>query len=117
MFDRVGGLDATLDWPNVLGTGEQQRLAFARMLLVKPRIVFLDEATTAMDREIEEELYSLLPSVVERYVSTGSPTDLKGCHEHILNCMGMEHGVTNNLPTTLYHIGSERCSILCCKWD
>lgn len=88
MFDRVGGLDATLDWPNVLGTGEQQRLAFARMLLVKPRIVFLDEATTAMDREIEEELYSLLPSVVERYVSTGSPTDLKGCHEHILELHG-----------------------------
>lgn len=88
MFERVGGLDATLDWPNVLGTGEQQRLAFARLLLIRPRIVFLDEATTAMDRLVEQQLYSLLPGCVERYVSTGSPGDLGEFHENVLELKG-----------------------------
>ena len=88
MFDRVGGLDATLDWPNVLGTGEQQRLAFARLLLIKPRFVFLDEATTALDRGIEEELYRILPTIVEHYVSTGSASDLAEFHENVLELRG-----------------------------
>jgi putative ATP-binding cassette transporter len=88
MFERVGGLDATLDWPNVLGTGEQQRLAFARLLLMRPRFVFLDEATTAMDRLVEQELYRSLPGCVERYVSTGSPIDLGEFHENVLELKG-----------------------------
>lgn len=88
MFERVGGLDATLDWPNVLGTGEQQRLAFARLLLIKPRYAFLDEATTAFDRTIERDLYTILPTIVEQYVSTGSASDLGEFHEHVLELQG-----------------------------
>jgi putative ATP-binding cassette transporter len=88
MFHRVGGLDATLDWPNILGTGEQQRLAFARMLLIKPRLVFLDEASTAMDRSIEDALYSILPQYVKQWVSIGSAADLSQYHEHVLQLSG-----------------------------
>jgi putative ATP-binding cassette transporter len=88
MSHRVGGLDAILDWPNILGTGEQQRLAFARIFLIKPKIVFLDEATTAIDSSIERELYDALPSVVERYVTTGNAQDLKAYHEHVLELTG-----------------------------
>jgi putative ATP-binding cassette transporter len=88
MSQRVGGLDAILDWPNVLGTGEQQRLAFARILLIKPRILFLDEATTAIDASSERELYGVLPSVVERYVSTGNSHELEAYHEHVLDLTG-----------------------------
>lgn len=88
MLQRVGGLDSILDWPNVLGTGEQQRLAFARILLIRPTVVFLDEATTAIDTAIERELYSLLPKVVERYISTGSERELEGYHEQVLQLQG-----------------------------
>jgi putative ATP-binding cassette transporter len=88
MFKRVGGLDAVLDWPNVLGTGEQQRLAFARLLVIKPRIVFLDESTTAMDQTIAEILYSVLPTFVDKYVSTGEITELRKFHEHVLSLEG-----------------------------
>ena len=88
MFNRVGGLDSVLDWPNVLGTGEQQRLAFARLLLIRPKVVFLDESTTAMDVTVERELYSLLPDVVESYVSTGSGKELESYHEHVLQLNG-----------------------------
>jgi putative ATP-binding cassette transporter len=88
MFRRVGGLDAVLDWPNILGTGEQQRLAFARLLLIRPKIVFLDEATTAMDQSIAEFLYTILPQYVERYVSTGDSAELGRYHEHTLTLEG-----------------------------
>lgn len=88
MAHRVGGLDAVLDWPNILGTGEQQRLAFARILLIKPKIVFLDEATTAIDPSSARELYAFLPTVVERYVSTGNAQDLETYHEHVLELTG-----------------------------
>jgi putative ATP-binding cassette transporter len=88
MYNRVGGLDSVLDWPNILGTGEQQRLAFARLLLIKPNFVFLDEATTAMDRAIEQELYRILPNYVERWVSIGSNADLAEFHEHTLQLSG-----------------------------
>ena len=84
MYQRVGGLDAVLDWPNILGTGEQQRLAFARLLLIRPSFAFLDEATTAMDRAIEQELYRILPNYVARWVSIGSHSDLAEFHEHSL---------------------------------
>jgi putative ATP-binding cassette transporter len=88
MVERVGGLDATLDWPNVLGTGEQQKLAFARLFLLKPKMAFLDEATTAMDRSVEQILYGLLPHYVEQYVSTGSFSDLTEYHEHSVTLVG-----------------------------
>lgn len=35
---RHGGLDAVIDWSRVLSLGEQQRLAFARLLVIKPKI-------------------------------------------------------------------------------
>jgi vitamin B12/bleomycin/antimicrobial peptide transport system ATP-binding/permease protein len=55
-------LNEVQDWAKVLSIGEQQRLAFARILLNKPRAVFLDESTSAMDEDLELTLYQLLRS-------------------------------------------------------
>jgi putative ATP-binding cassette transporter len=41
------------DWAKVLSPGEQQRIAFARILLTKPKVAFLDEATSALDEGLE----------------------------------------------------------------
>jgi putative ATP-binding cassette transporter len=40
-----------------LSPGEQQRIAFARVLLIKPRALFLDESTSALDEGQEFALY------------------------------------------------------------
>ena len=53
-------LDAADDWSRILSLGEQQRLAFARILLSKPDYIFLDEATSALDEPRELEMYELL---------------------------------------------------------
>lgn len=48
------------DWAKVLSPGEQQRVAFARILLTKPKAVFLDEATSALDEGLEFTVYDLV---------------------------------------------------------
>jgi putative ATP-binding cassette transporter len=48
------------DWGKVLSVGEQQRIAFARILLTKPKAVFLDESTSALDEGLELTLYELV---------------------------------------------------------
>jgi len=53
-------LDTAQRWSQRLSPGEQQRLAFARVLLNRPDWVFLDEATSALDEELEQRLYGLL---------------------------------------------------------
>jgi vitamin B12/bleomycin/antimicrobial peptide transport system ATP-binding/permease protein len=53
-------LNEARDWVKVLSVGEQQRIAFARVLLGKPRAVFLDESTSAMDEGLELMLYELI---------------------------------------------------------
>ncbi len=53
-------LNAVEDWSRILSVGEQQRLAFARVILSEPNFIFLDEATSALDEPLELEMYKLL---------------------------------------------------------
>ena len=48
------------NWSMVMSPGEQQRLSFARALLVKPDWLFLDEASSALDEATERAMYDLL---------------------------------------------------------
>ena len=56
----VDQLDEDVDWARRLSPGEQQRLGFARVLIGRPKVVFLDEATSAVDEGLEHMLYELL---------------------------------------------------------
>ena len=53
-------LDEEHRWSQRLSPGEQQRLAFARVLINKPDWLFLDEATSALDEEFERKVYTLV---------------------------------------------------------
>jgi vitamin B12/bleomycin/antimicrobial peptide transport system ATP-binding/permease protein len=82
--ERLGGLDVEKDWPTVLSLGEQQRLAFARILLTKPRYVMLDEATSALDIKNERNLYELLREMGLVYISVGHRPSLLDYHQTVL---------------------------------
>ncbi len=73
LVERVGGLEAEAEWSHVLSLGEQQRVAFLRLLLHSPRLAFLDEATGALDSTTEAALYSALRRYCTSYVSVGEP--------------------------------------------
>jgi putative ATP-binding cassette transporter len=86
--ERVGGFDAVLDWADVLSLGEQQRLAFARLLLTKPRYAILDEATSALDIKNEARLYQQLQESDTTYISVGHRPSLVNYHQQVLELEG-----------------------------
>ena len=77
-------LDARVDWSNVLSLGEQQRVAFARLLLREPAIAFLDEATSALDEDNEHYLYGLLRKRKIAFLSVGHRSTLRQYHDRLL---------------------------------
>jgi putative ATP-binding cassette transporter len=82
--EQFGGLDAELHWADVLSGGEQQRLAFARLLLNEPRFAILDEATSALDVPSEERLYSRLASQPTTVISIGHRPSLRKFHNRVI---------------------------------
>ncbi|WP_019931811.1 ABC transporter ATP-binding protein/permease [Nocardia sp. BMG111209] len=60
LHDLVPRMNEDANWAMVLSPGEQQRLAFARILLIAPEVAFLDEATSALDPDMEAALYTRL---------------------------------------------------------
>mgnify|MGYP000325981575 CR=1 FL=1 len=56
----IDKLAETSDWASQLSLGEQQRVNFCRILVNQPDIIYLDEVTSALDEETEEELYKML---------------------------------------------------------
>jgi len=88
LSDRYPNLDIKQDWPRILSLGEQQRLAFARLLLNSPRFAVLDEATSALDIETEKKLYNLLKNRELSMISVGHRPSLKDFHQNILELSG-----------------------------
>ena len=82
----VGALDEDAPWTQRLSPGEQQRLAFARVLLQRPELLVLDEATSSLDTAAEADLYALvlerLPGVT--LVSIAHRASLQAFHDHAL---------------------------------
>ena len=76
-------LDDADDWSRILSLGEQQRLAFARILLIRPDWIFLDEATSALDEAREHALYQLLYQELPNasIISVGHRSTLFALHD------------------------------------
>jgi vitamin B12/bleomycin/antimicrobial peptide transport system ATP-binding/permease protein len=83
----VERLDEEGNWAQRLSIGEQQRVAFARVLLARPEIVFLDEATSALDEAAEMSLYRLLREAPWRptIVSVGHHGTLQRFHDAVVD--------------------------------
>ncbi|KAJ7548280.1 hypothetical protein O6H91_07G005600 [Diphasiastrum complanatum] len=87
------GLDSRVEWANVLSLGEQQRLAFARLLVSKPRLVLLDESTSSLDEENEALLYRELLAAGITYISVGHRSSLRQFHNHLLTLAPLDDNV------------------------
>ena len=81
------GFNAQENWENVLSLGEQQRVAFARVLISQPRYAILDEATSALDVKNEKFLYQKLAHQGTTYISVGHRPTLTEYHQQLLEIL------------------------------
>jgi putative ATP-binding cassette transporter len=82
------GLDRNEDWEKLLSGGEQQRLAFARLLVHAPRLAILDEATSALDDANQKRLYQRLAERGITMISIAHRAAVAGFHRHVLKLTG-----------------------------
>ncbi|MCF5706919.1 ATP-binding cassette domain-containing protein [Pseudomonas syringae] len=78
----VSRLDESDHWQRVLSPGEQQRVAFARALLLAPQWLYMDEATSAMDEEDEAAMHNAIIGEIPglTLLSVGHRSSLKRFH-------------------------------------
>ena len=84
VLNKFRGLETIRDWSRVLSRGEQQRLAFARLLLHQPKYAILDESTSALDGENQDLLYRELAATPITYISVGHRANLLQYHQQVL---------------------------------
>ncbi|WP_156963696.1 ABC transporter ATP-binding protein/permease [Muricoccus aerilatus] len=80
-------LDEDGRWDQMLSLGEQQRLGFARLLIQKPRWIFMDEATAALDEENQDAMMRLVVDELpdSALISIGHRPGLEAFHERTLH--------------------------------
>ncbi|HEY2671274.1 MAG TPA: amino acid ABC transporter ATP-binding protein [Rugosimonospora sp.] len=66
LLDRVGLADRAAEYPDRLSGGQQQRVAIVRALVNAPRLMLLDEVTSALDPELVGEVLALIRDVKEQ---------------------------------------------------
>lgn len=84
LIARIDSFDKEMPWENILSLGEQQRLAFARVLVSRPNFVILDESTSALDLRNEENLYQQLQQTQATFISVGHRESLYNYHQWAL---------------------------------
>jgi putative ATP-binding cassette transporter/heme-transporting ATPase len=91
LLTRIKSFDTEVAWENILSLGEQQRLAFARLLISLPSFTILDEATSALDLKNEENLYSQLQATNTTFISVGHRESLYAYHQWVLELTENNH--------------------------
>jgi len=79
-------LDARAAWAQRLSPGEQQRLQFARVLLQRPRVLLMDESTSALDEALQLRLLQRLRSALPQtaVLAVGHRRELQPLHDEVL---------------------------------
>ncbi len=93
----IDRLDSTEQWSHILSLGEMQRVAFIRALLNRPKVLFLDEASSALDEDLEALCYSLLIETLPQsiIISVGHRSSLEILHNKKLQLDNCKAVITN----------------------
>ncbi len=87
-------------WDRVLSLGEQQRLAFARLMLHQPKWIFMDEATAALDEANQDAMMQLVLDEMPgaALISIGHRPGLEAFHTRTLKLRRAEGGARLSRP-------------------
>jgi vitamin B12/bleomycin/antimicrobial peptide transport system ATP-binding/permease protein len=88
-------LDRNERWDKSMSLGQQQRVAFARVLLHKPKWVFMDEATSALDEDSQAAMLSLFDQELAgaSVLSIGHRPGLEAFHTRTLHIRKTDEGM------------------------
>jgi putative ATP-binding cassette transporter len=98
LLDRHDDLAVVEDWNRLLSGGEQQRLGFARLLLRRPVLAILEEASSALDLAAEHDLHIQLVATGPTLVSVGHRPSLRAFHQWELELQGGSRRRLDALP-------------------
>jgi polar amino acid transport system ATP-binding protein len=87
LLNRFGLADKRAEYPDRLSGGQQQRVAIVRALAMQPRLMLLDEITSALDPELVAEVLSVV-----RELAAGGMTMIIATHE-----MGFARDIANRV--------------------
>ena len=102
LVNHFGGLDVVARWQDELSPGQQQLIAFSRVLLKQPELVILDEATGALDSEHEALLYEMLLDLNVSFVSIVHKLSALKYHDFVLELAGDGSGAYKIVDTEDY---------------
>ncbi|XP_046577585.1 lysosomal cobalamin transporter ABCD4-like [Haliotis rubra] len=90
LVDRIGGLDVAVDWNwyDELSPGEMQRLAFVRLFYHQPPFAALDESTSQIGVNLEEQLYRQCSELNITVMSVGHRDSVRKFHDMELHLDG-----------------------------
>uniref|UniRef100_A0A4W4FBU7 ABC transporter domain-containing protein n=1 Tax=Electrophorus electricus TaxID=8005 RepID=A0A4W4FBU7_ELEEL len=90
LLKRTGGLDEKVNWNwyDVLSPGEMQRLCFARLFYLQPKYAVLDEVSSALSEEAEDQLYRACKQLGMTLISLGHRSTLHKYHDVMLQLCG-----------------------------
>jgi putative ATP-binding cassette transporter len=94
LSDFADALDREERWDRTMSHGQQQRIAFARLLLHRPRWVFMDEATSALDEDSQTEMLTLFDRELAgtSVLSIGHRPGLEAFHTRTLHLRKTDEG-------------------------
>ena len=111
MIEAVGLGEKLQKYPHELSDGEQQRVSVARALAKKPKVLFLDEPTGALDEATGRQVLDYISKLQEQYhFAVVMVTHNNNIAEMAKTVIKMNSGkivetYTNETPKTAYEIG------------
>lgn len=85
LLERAGGLEIEQDWDSLLSLGEQQMVAFARLLIAAPRFACLDRLSSTLDPERVVRLLGILTAHSISYVNFGEAGESHRLYDAVLD--------------------------------
>ena len=111
ILEALGLGDKLQHYPSQLSGGEQQRVAIARALAKRPRVLFLDEPTGALDEATGRQILAYISSLQEELgftlVMVTHNTNIAQMAKTVvhINSGQIQNIETNSQPKTAYEIG------------
>lgn len=105
LLERFGLSDKAMQYPELLSGGQQQRVAILRAIMTKPKLLLLDEVTSALDPVLIAEVLSLINELKQEGITMIIATHEMGFAKQVADEVHyLKHGriIESGTPSTMF---------------